>query len=107
MKNRLIYKYIGKVLIAFSILMLFPILVSLIYKEPIKPFLLPLSISLIFGMLLNSIKVDNMSLYAKDGFIIVALSWIIISILGALPFLFINLSFFDAFFESVSGFTRR
>ncbi len=105
MKNRLIYKYIGKVLIAFSILMLFPILVSLIYKEPIKPFLLPLSISLIFGMLLNSIKVDNMSLYAKDGFIIVALSWIIISILGALPFLFINLSFFDAFFESVSGFT--
>ena len=33
MKNKIVYKYIGKVLITFAILLLFPIIVSLVYKE--------------------------------------------------------------------------
>ncbi len=103
--NKLIFKYVGKVLIGFSILLLFPLLVCLIYKENIIPFLTPLVVSLLIGLLLNSLKIKNTSLYAKDGFIIVALSWIFMSILGALPFLFINIPFYDAIFESVSGFT--
>lgn len=103
--NKLIFKYIGKVLIGFSILLLFPIWVCLIYSESIIPFVVPLIISLFTGIILNSLKVKNMTLYAKDGFIIVALSWIFMSILGALPFLFIKIPFYDAIFESISGFT--
>lgn len=106
MKNKLVYKYIGKVLIAFAILMIFPIIVSIIYKESVFPFLIPCLISLGVGGLLNSIKLPNKLLYAKDGFIIVTLAWIIISILGALPFCISgDASFVDGLFEAVSGLT--
>lgn len=106
MKNKIVYKYIGKVLIAFSILLLFPIFISIFYKERFISFLIPLLISLLLGLLLNSLQVKNKTLYARDGFMIVSLAWIIISILGALPFCIdLKLSFADAWFESVSGFT--
>ena len=106
MKNLLIYKYLGKVLIAFGFLLTLPVIVALVYQENVLPFLFPLLISFIFGLLLNNLKIKKNNIYAKDGFIIVALSWLIISLLGALPF-WINhdANFIDSIFESVSGFT--
>lgn len=106
MRNKLVYKYLGKVLIGFSILLLFPIIVSLIYKESIISFLIPSLISLVLGLLLNSIEPANKNLYAKDGFVIVTMAWFLISLIGSMPFMLgDNLSFFDAFFETVSGLT--
>ncbi len=106
MRNKLVYKYIGKVLIVFSILLLFPLLVSIIYKEPMISFMIPALISLIAGLILNNIEIDNKNLYAKDGFVIVTMGWFIISLIGALPFMISDkLSFFDSLFESVSGLT--
>ena len=106
MKNKLVYKYIGKVLIAFAALMILPMIVCIINKENVIPFFIPSLISLSLGFIFNSFKIKNKILYAKDGFIIVALSWIIISLIGALP-LFINkdASFIDSLFEAVSGLT--
>lgn len=106
MKNKLVYKYIGKVLIAFSALLMFPMIVSLLNKESVIPFFIPAVLSLIIGAVFSSFKIKNKMLYAKDGFIIVALSWIIISILGALP-LWINkdCSLIDSIFEAISGLT--
>lgn len=106
MKNKLIYKYIGKVLIVFAALMVLPMIVCIIYKENALSFFIPALVSLGIGALLNSIKLNNKTLYAKDGFIIVALAWIIISILGALPF-WINgdANLVDSLFEAVSGLT--
>ncbi len=59
------------------------------------------------GFLLTKKKPCDTSLYAKEGFVIVSLSWIIMSIFGALPFMFtgVTSSFIDALFETVSGFT--
>lgn len=106
MKNKLVYKYIGKVLIAFATLMILPMIVCIIYKENAWPFFIPAVISLCIGFILNMLNTSNKLLYAKDGFIIVALSWIIISLLGALPFLLNgDASFIDALFEAVSGLT--
>lgn len=106
MRNKLVYKYIGKVLIGFAILLLCPTLVGLYYKESITPFLIPTSISMILGIVLNNLKPKNKNLYAKDGFCIVTISWILISLIGCIPFIIGDkLSFFDAFFETVSGFT--
>ena len=106
MKRRIIYYFLGKVLIGYSILFLFPILVAFIYKESIIPFLLPQIICLILGFLLTKIKVTEDSFDAKDGFLVTTLSWIIICIIGALPMV-INgdLDYISAFFEIVSGFT--
>ena len=104
MKN--ILKYIGKVLIGFSLILLLPIFVALVYHEPIKGFIIPLIISLFLGLILNNLKIPKKNLYAKDGFIIVALSWIIISILSAIPFMITHhVTFVNAFFEAVSGLT--
>lgn len=106
MKNKLVYKYIGKVLIGFAALMSLPMIVCIIYNESALPFFIPALISLIVGALLNLLNTKNKILYAKDGFVIVAISWIIISILGALP-IYLNgdASFIDSLFEAVSGLT--
>lgn len=106
MRNRIIYNYIGKVLIGLSILFIFPIIVSLIYHESFIIFIIPQIISLVLGLLLNLIDTKKGTIYARDGFKIVALSWIIISIIGALPmYLNKDASFIDSLFETISGFT--
>lgn len=106
MKNKLVYKYLGKVLVSFAALMIIPMIVCLLYKESIIPFFIPAVVSLGIGSLFSSFKLNNKTLYAKDGFIIVSLAWIFISFIGALP-LWISGStnFIDALFETVSGLT--
>ena len=106
MRNKLIYKYIGKVLIGYSFLLLIPIFVGFIYKENTIAFLAAASLSYILGISLTKIKTDNTHLFARDGFKIVTLSWIIISLIGALPIMLeADISLVDAIFEAVSGFT--
>ena len=48
-----------------------------------------------------------LDLRAREGFLVVPLAWLLMSLFGALPFIFSGMipNFFDAFFESVSGFT--
>ena len=106
MRNKLVYKYVGKVLIGFAILLLCPVLIGLYYKESIVPYIIPSLVSLAVGALLNSLKPANKNLYAKDGFVIVTVSWFLISIIGSIPYMIGDkISFFDAFFEAVSGLT--
>ena len=59
-----------------------------------------------FGMTGKSRPTDKV-IYAKEGFVIVAFSWVLMSVVGALPFVISGEipSFIDAFFETVSGFT--
>ena len=104
MKSKTVYKYLGNVLSGFSLTFIFPMIVAIIYKEHIFPFLIPLIISLLIGTLLNMLFKKGESLFAKEGFMIVALSWISIGILSAIPYMLnYKLSFFDSLFESVSG----
>ena len=106
MRDKLIFKYIGKVLVAYSILLLIPIIVAIVYKENILSFLICSLTTGSLGLLLSNIKTDNKVLYAKDGFKIVTISWILISLIGAFPIMIDgNVSFIDAMFESVSGFS--
>ena len=104
--NRLILKYIGRVLKAYSLLLLIPLIVSLVYKEKIYSFLIVAAITFILGLILNLIKTEKKYLYARDGFIIVTLSWFLISIIGAFPIMIeTGVSYIDAFFEAASGFS--
>ena len=59
------------------------------------------------GVLMSFRRPKNTVLYTKDGFVIVALSWIVLSLFGALPFVFSGSipNYIDALFETVSGFT--
>lgn len=107
--NRAIIRYIlGSVLKIEAALMLCSCIVSIFYqeKEGIS-FLLVAMLSGILGILLTLRKPKNQVFYLKEGCIITSLSWILLSIVGALPFVLTGEipSFTDALFETVSGFT--
>lgn len=92
----------------FSLSVVPPMLVSLIFSDGelrhfALSFLLILSIGLLFWLPTRRHIVE---LQRRDGFIIVALFWVVLSLLSAIPFMIgPHLSFIDAFFEAVSGFT--
>ena len=108
MNYRMVSYIIGQIVRVEGVLMLPPLVVSLIYGEDaFAAFFLPAVISVIVGTLLTIRKPSNTDIFAKEGFVTVGLSWIIMSLIGALPFVIDGCipSFVDAFFETVSGFT--
>ena len=89
-------------------LMVFPCLVSLIYQEPQGgAFLVCALLCLLLGLLLGLFKPAQKVFYAKEGLATVSCSWILMSLLGALPFYLSGdiPSYLDALFEITSGFT--
>lgn len=92
-----------------GLLLLIPVFVSFIYKEyqiAGKMAIVAIAFALI-GMVFTRKKPRKIDIFAKDGLIIVGITWIIFSIIGAIPFYVTGSipSFIDAFFETVSGFT--
>ncbi len=92
-----------------GVLLLFPLVVALIYSEWSRAALFALlSLSVIVVSFIGChFKPKENSFFAREGFVITALIWIVISVFGALPFYISREipSFVDAFFETVSGFT--
>lgn len=108
MNYKVIGYTLGWVLILEACAMLLPLGCAFIYRDiGISSFLISIALCLAFGTLLIIKRPANSELHAKEGLITVALSWIIISIFGALPFIFSGTVTdpADAFFETVSGFT--
>ena len=107
MNYRMIGYFLSIVLLIEGALMAFPMLVALCYRESILPFLYTVLIIAAVGLPSVIFKPKKTRIYAREGFVCVALSWILLSVFGALPFMFSGAipNFFDAFFESVSGFT--
>ena len=98
---------VGTLLKVEAALMLLPAAVGLLYKESPVAFLLTIAALLAVGQAMAWKKPRNTAIYAKEGFLIVGLSWTLMSIFGALPFVISGEipRFVDAFFETVSGFT--
>ncbi len=107
--NRSIIRYIlGQVLKLESAFLLLPCIVALIYRESQGVYyLITIAIGLGIGVLMTMKKPKNMVFYLKEGCVATALSWIVMSLLGCLPFWFSREipSFTDALFETISGFT--
>lgn len=97
---------ISRILWTEAALLLLPALVALLYQEALLPFLLPILILAVLGLLLGR-RPRQTALYARDGFAVVALAWVGMSAFGALPFVLAGdiPNYIDAFFETVSGFT--
>lgn len=107
--NRSIIRYIlGQVLKLESAFLLLPCIVALIYHERQGIYyVITIAIGLVIGVLMTFVKPKNMVFYLKEGCVATALSWIVMSLLGCLPFWFSREipSFTDALFETISGFT--
>ena len=109
MNYKMVFRTIGRVLTVESILMLLPAIVSLLYNESaVWAILVTAGITFLFGAFLTLVFRNSSSvIYAREGFSIVAFSWIAMSLFGALPFVISREipNFIDAYFEIVSGFT--
>jgi trk system potassium uptake protein TrkH len=104
----LVCRVLGLFAMLFSATLVVPIIVAWFYREPsVIPFLYPLLGSLGVGLALSLAGLGRgPSMGARDGFLIVALFWVLLSVLGAWPFLLaIEMSPVEALFESTSGFT--
>ena len=109
MNRNMVFYIIGNIVKIEALLMLLPMFVSLYYGESaVYAFAITIMIAMVFGYALTLIfKPKNTVIFAKEGFLVVALAWVILSLVGALPF-FISReipNFIDAVFETVSGFT--
>lgn len=108
MNFKKVIKYIGNIFILEAILMLFPFFVSIIYNENNGKYFIIVAFTIaIFGFILRHIYNTDSNFFSAEGFVTASLSWIILSILGALPFYISGEipNFIDAIFETVSGFT--
>lgn len=108
MNIRIILKSLGIVLFIEGLCMFPSLLVSVIFRDgDALSFVISILVTVAAGFLLYKIPGNNSKFYARDGFAVVALSWIAISLFGALPYIISRTipSFIDAFFETVSGFT--
>ena len=108
MNYRVVLNTVGKVMIILAGFMCLPMIVGVGYQDgSFLSFVIPIALSLIVGVGLSLIKAKDKSLHAKEGFVIVALCWIVMSLVGCLPYIISGIlpNFFDAFFETVSGFT--
>ncbi|MDK2830007.1 MAG: trk/ktr system potassium uptake protein [Clostridium butyricum] len=108
MNYKAVLSILGNVVKYMVALLFVPLLIALYYGEgDAKSFLLTILIGAPIGLILSNIKAEKKAIYAKEGFLIVGFAWIIISAIGALPFVISGAipSFIDAFFETVSGFT--
>lgn len=110
MNRKIVLNTIGKIMLLEAAVMLLPTLVCLIYKETASliAFLITIGVALLVGAALILIfRAKDQVIYAKDGFVIVGFAWILMSLVGALPFYISREipSYIDAVFEIVSGFT--
>ena len=109
MNYKMIKYTLGLLMMFEAAFFLLPMITAICYGEwtTLLAFLVSAAICLGLGGLSILKKPEKTTIYAREGFVIVSLSWIILSIFGCLPFLFAGCttSFIDALFETASGFT--
>lgn len=108
MNYRIIAYIVGWVFNLQAIFMILPVLTAVVYGEKdIFAFFAAIVVCLVIGLPLTRKKPTNKVFYIKDGCVAVALSWIVLSITGAIPFVLSGAipHPIDAIFETVSGFT--
>ncbi|MBR1597827.1 MAG: TrkH family potassium uptake protein [Lachnospiraceae bacterium] len=108
MNVAMIFYMLGWLLNTIAALMIFPFLVSVYYKEHCGIyFILCALIYAAIGILLTRKHPKNDRFFAKEGYVMTALSWLLLSLVGCMPFYLSGSipSFTNALFECISGFT--
>ena len=109
MNYAIVFRLLGDILLCEAALLLLPAATSVIYGEwfILAVFLFTACLCALFGLLLRQIKAKSDIFYMREGFVTTALSWIVISVMGAVPFVISGAipDPIEALFETVSGFT--
>jgi len=109
MNHKMISYILGMILAAEAAFMILPLLVCIIYGEfdVIPSFLVAIFIIVVAIFIFGIEKPENDKIFAKEGFVVVSMGWLLLSLFGAVPF-YVSGSipnFVDCFFETMSGFT--
>ena len=107
MNRKMIFSVLGQIITIEAGLMLLPLITALYFSETrvALSFLATIVPAAVVGLALYYVfKPENKVMYAKEGFVIVALGWILMSAIGAVPFVLSGdiPSYVDAFFEIVT-----
>ena len=109
MNYKMVIHTVGQVVLLEAGLLILPLLVSLYFGESCTPaYLCAIAAALLLGGIMTILfRPKNHVIFAREGFFIVSISWLLLSAIGALPFTLSGdiPSYVDAFFETVSGFT--
>ena len=108
MNKKLILKVLGAIMVIEAALLLVPMVVAFIYGESDwKYFLYTIIGSLAVGLPVYNLKCEKKNMHALDGYLVVALAWIVLSAIAAVPLCISGYipNYLNAIFETVSGFT--
>lgn len=107
MNYRMICRILSAILLCLAGLLLLPLIAGLCYGENVLNFVISIAVAAAAGGLLRLIRPRDTRLFARDGFAIVGLGWILMALIGALPFVTSGSipNYFDAVFETISGLT--
>ena len=109
MNHKMVFGTVGKIVVVEAFMLLIPCFVSFYYNEECAwSFLFTVLTAVIVGTVLMALcRTNNDVIYAKEGFTTVTLSWLFLSLIGAMPFVMSGEipNYVDAVFETVSGFT--
>lgn len=110
MHPAIIFRILGILLMVFSIALIPPIFISIIYQDSaLGAFISALGITFATGAFFwYPVRKRHQELRTRDGFVVTVLFWLVLALSGSLPLMLADnpgLSFTDAFFESMSGWT--
>ena len=102
MNYRMLGYLLSVVALIEAVLLLAPTAVALVYGESVWPFLITAVILALVALPFNLYQPQNRRIFAREGFVCVCGAWIMLSVFGALPFVFSGVipSYIDAVFES-------
>jgi trk system potassium uptake protein TrkH len=99
---------VGRLVKYFSLAFVFPIVVGLGYGDPVWPFAAALAITAAFGLVLERVTAGGESIGAREGFLVVALTWALAALATSLPYMLDEPQLrnpLNAYFEAMSGMT--
>ena len=107
MNTRMIARSLGLILLCLAALLLLPLIAGLYYGESVLGFVVTIAISAAAAFVLTRFKPGSTDISAREGFVIVGMGWILLSAIGALPFVISGdiPNYIDALFETASGLT--
>ncbi len=106
MNTRLVVNYLSQIILYFSLVFILPLATAFYYHENIIPFLIPMVLSASLGSALYFlIKPHTQTAKYKEGYAIVGIGWLLIAIIGSIPYIYYSVTPVDAIFETMSGFT--
>ncbi len=106
---KIIFHFFGLLLLCNGVFMLLAALISYIYKDGVSQEILLSGVTVIFfgALLMFVTKKHDKEMNKREGYLVVAFGWIVMTVSGTLPYLFTGVipDFTNAFFETISGYT--